>query len=62
MRITIGQLRRLIRESLGGSQPEESYSIELLDDPHWNTPSVYVADDIKEKIKKWAIDMKLYTK
>ena len=59
MRITIGQLREVIKRSLAGSHPDESYSAELLDDPAFNEKSVYVSDEIKEKIRKWAKDMKL---
>jgi len=59
MQITIGQLRKMIRESLGGSHPEEDYEIELLNDPAFIQKSVYVPDDVKKKIRKWAKDMKL---
>lgn len=57
-------LRSLIREFVethvkGGSHPEESYDKELIDDESFKSPSVYVPDDIKKKIKKWAKDMKL---
>jgi len=45
----------------GGSQPDESYDKELLDDEAFDAPSVLVPDDIKKKIKKWAKDMKLST-
>lgn len=62
MRITIEQLRQVIREVLAGSQPEESYSEELLDDPGFKKKSVFVRDDAKEKIKSWAKDMKLSSK
>jgi hypothetical protein len=60
-------LRKLIREfvavhkSRRGSHPEEQYDEELLDDPAFNSGSVYVPDDIKKKIKKWAKDMGLST-
>jgi hypothetical protein len=67
IRIRLGDLRRLIRESIeekknyhfGGSAPEEDYTMELLDDPDFEAKSVYVPDDIKEKIRKWSRDMKL---
>lgn len=61
MKLTIGQLRRIIRESLSGSHPDETYDKELLDDPSFDKPSVYVPDDVKNKIKSWAKDMKLST-
>lgn len=60
-------LRSIIREFVeayvvrGGSQPDESYDKELLDDEAFDAPSVLVPDDIKKKIKKWAKDMKLST-
>lgn len=59
MKITIKQLREVIRRSLGGSHPDESYDKELLDDPAFSEKSVYVSDEIKDKIRKWAKDMKL---
>jgi len=62
MKITIGQLREAIRRSLAGSQPDETYTEELLDDPGFKEKSIYVRDDAKEKIKAWAKDMKLSTK
>jgi hypothetical protein len=72
MKIQLGTLRRLIREAVteakkkyhfggAGSQPEESYDMELLDDPDYKSKSVYVPDDIKGKIDKWAKDMGLST-
>lgn len=59
-------LRMLIREEVrkyyfGGSYPEERYEVELLDDPDFEAPSVYVPDDVKEKIKTWAVAMGLST-
>lgn len=62
MKITIGQLREVIKKSLAGSQPDETYSEELLDDPAFQEKSVYVPDWAKKKIKSWARDMKLSTK
>ena len=66
----VSSLRMLIREFVkeysesvkGGSHPEESYNKELLDDPAYKAGSVYVPDDIKKKINKWADDMGLSTK
>lgn len=55
-------LRSLIREHLAGSHPEEAYNKNLLDDPSFNEKSMLVPDDIKEKIRKWAKDMKLSAK
>jgi hypothetical protein len=62
MRITLGRLRQIIRESFAGSQPEETYTEELLDDPGFKGKSVFVRDSAKKKIKAWAKDMKLSTK
>lgn len=62
MKITIGQLREVIKKSLAGSQPDETYSEELLNDPAFEEKSVYVPDWAKKKIKSWARDMKLSTK
>lgn len=62
MKITVGRLRQLIRETLAGSHPDETYDKELMDDETFNQPSVYVPDWVKDKIRKWAKDMKLSTK
>ena len=61
MRITLGELRELVRRSLAGSHPEESYDKELMDDPAFEEESVYVPNWAKKKIKSWAKDMKLST-
>ena len=58
----IGDIRVIIREALAGSQPEESYDKCLLDDPVIDKQSVYVPDDIKKSIKKWATSMGLTKK
>lgn len=58
-RITIGEIRALIRETFrelknnAGSSPEETYDKLLTDDPSYNKQSEYVPDDIKDDIKKW---------
>lgn len=62
MKITLGELREMIRKSLAGSLPEESYSEELMDDPDFKSDSVYVPNSVKKKIRSWAKDMKLSTK
>lgn len=62
MRITVGELRALIRETLAGSQPDETYDEELLDDDSFKKQSVYVPDWAKKKIRSWAQDMKLTSK
>lgn len=66
MKIRVGELREIIREAVkkrirGGSHQDESYDEELLDDPAFDAASVYVPDDIKVKIRKWARDMGLST-
>ena len=75
MKIRVGDLKRIIRETIeeskrkgsskyhfGGSHPDESYDKELMQDEAFGEESVYVPDDIKEKIKKWANDMGLSSK
>lgn len=68
MQSSIASLRFLIREfvkeysSHAGSHPEESYHEDLLNDPAYKADSVYVPDDIKNKIDKWAEDMGLKSK
>ena len=39
MKLTLKRLREIIRETIGGSQPEESYEEELLDDPSFKKKS-----------------------
>lgn len=59
MRMTVGALREVIRRELAGSQPDETYTQHLLDDPAFKEKSMLVGDDIKEKILAWAKSMKL---
>ena len=54
MRLSIGELRRLIREGLGGSHPSEAYDKDLADDPALKKKSKYVPDDVKKSIRKWS--------
>jgi len=74
MKIQLGKLREFIREAIAeasgckkynfgyaGSHPEEDYEVGLLDDPSYKKKSVYVPDDIKDKIDKWAADMGMKT-
>lgn len=58
MRLTIGDLRRAIREAVaddcfGGSYPEETYDEELAEDDAWKKRSVLVPDDVKKSISSW---------
>lgn len=60
MKVTVRRLKQIIREALRrGSHPEESYDIELMDDPALQKKSVYVPDEVKDKIRKWMKDMKM---
>lgn len=59
VKITVGELRKIIKETIAGSYPDETYDDLLLDDPDFNKSSVYVRDDAKKKIKAWAKAMKL---
>lgn len=62
MRVTLGKLRSLIREALGGSSPNEAYDRDLMDDPSIAKKSAYVPDDIKRPIKKYLTAMGLTSK
>jgi hypothetical protein len=63
MRVTVGELRSLIRETVNtyaGSRPEESYEQELADDPlMFEKDSVLVPKDVKKSIKSWMKQMGL---
>jgi len=61
--VTIKLLKEFVKtySSRAGSYPEESYHDDLLDDDAYNADSVYVPNDVKEKIKKWAKAMGLYS-
>lgn len=63
MKLTLGELRQLIREATddcwGGSRPEEMYEEELMDDPALAKRSTYVPNDIKRSIRSWAKKMGL---
>lgn len=55
MKTTLGELRRLVRETVkddcwGGSYPEETYDEELVEDDDLKKHSVYVPDDVKAQI------------
>lgn len=60
VRMTVGQLREAIRRELAGSHPDETYSSYLLEDPAFGEKSIYVPDDVKEKIRAWAKSLGLY--
>lgn len=42
-----------------GTQPDESYSMKLVDDPAFNDESVYVPNNVKVLLKKWLKSIKL---
>jgi len=53
-------VQQLVRETIyAGSQPDESYSTKLIDDPAFNDDSVYVPDSVKLTLKQWLKSMKL---
>jgi hypothetical protein len=55
-------IRTIIREELDRASKKnlsKPYEDNLLDDPSYGEKSVYVPDDIKAAIKKWAKGMKL---
>jgi len=62
MKMTIAEIRKIIREVISGSQPDEAYDLELMDDPKFSDDSVYVPNWEKDKIRTWARDMKLSSK
>lgn len=62
MKLFAKKLRHIIREVIVGSQPDETYSEELLDDQGFKEKCVLTRVDAKKKIKAWAKDMKLSTK
>lgn len=64
MRLTMGELRRLLNEEIepdcwGGTRPEETYNELLEDDPVYRKKSVLVPDDIKDQINSWMKKMGL---
>ena len=57
MKISLGRLREVIRKSIAGSQPDETYESDLIDDPAFKEKSVLVPDDIKKSIRRWSKKM-----
>jgi len=53
MKITIKRLRQIIREGLAGSQPEEDYSNEIVDDKSLDGESLLVNDETKKKMRSY---------
>lgn len=60
MKLSIGMLRLILSEALfRGSEQNEAYDKDLIDDPAFSKQSVIVPDDVKEKIRKWTKAMHL---
>lgn len=64
MKITLGELKKLIAEAVkddcwGSSHPDEMYEEQLFDDPALDKHSVYVPHNVKGSIKNWAKKMGL---
>lgn len=53
------RIRKIIREALRGSQPDEMYDHRLMDDEAFSEESTLVPDDIKKRIRKWSESMGL---
>jgi hypothetical protein len=58
MKVTLGNIRQLIREQWY----LEEYKNELVNDEAFGKESVYVPDGTKDKIRKWLKDMGLARK
>lgn len=59
VKLTLGEVRVLVREALAGSHPSEAYDHELMDDPAVKKRSVMVPDDIKRQVRRWTKAMGL---
>ena len=59
MKIQISELRKIIREELNLRRINQPYEKSLADDEAYAEDSVYVPNDIKDKIKVWMKSMKL---
>jgi len=62
MRVSLSELRSIIREVLGGSNPNEAYDKDLMDDPAIAKRSQYVPGDVKGKIRRYLKSMGLSRK
>lgn len=56
----LSELKDYIKSVIKEEWWAESYDRNLLDDPAFNEESVYVPDDIKDSIRRWAKMMGLY--
>lgn len=59
MKMTVGELREVMRSAMGGSDPNEAYSADSIDDPLFNKDSKYVSRKRKKHIKKFLRDLGL---
>lgn len=55
MKFSIKQLKNIIREAWW----EEQYNKRMIDDEKYKEESALVPDEIKQKINKWFVNMKL---
>lgn len=61
MKLSIRELRQVVAECIAGSQPEEMYENEIVDDPALAKTSLLVNDETKKKMRKYFKDMGLAT-
>ena len=59
MKVTLGELRSMIKSAIAGSHPSEAYSRDLVDDPAMDKDTKYVSKKRKKKISKFLKDMGL---
>lgn len=62
MRLTIGELKEIIKKSIAGSQQDEAFDKDLVDDPAMDKESVHVSKERKKKIAKFLNDIGLTSK
>ena len=62
MKLTVGQLKKLTKEVIAGSQQDEAYDKDIVDDPAFDKNSLHVSNERKKKIKSFLIDMGLTSK
>jgi hypothetical protein len=59
MKITIRRLREIVKNSLSGSDPNEAYDHDIINDESFKGKSLCVNKKSKRKIRNWVIDMGL---
>lgn len=62
MKLTIRELKKIIKCSIGGSEPNEAFDKDLVDDPAFDKESLHVSQKRKKKIKTFLNDMGLTSK